>query len=232
MKKLWCVTIFILIAGIGTGFAFRYNMSDCGISGIRKIEDIQALNCNVNQIFEEEDVELFIEDGRKQFDNLPETVEIYVAVPTGIIRQINFTFFQEVKIAKIIKGELEEEETIEIVTQGGFYDQKYKYHDYSNNRPLYFGMKNILLPESKYLIFVQPLKVNEYTERKRYNLASLLFGTFNLSSDYSQPIDQPANEIPYNEYVGSEYLCDTNNTLEQLLEFKHDIVERYLPETD
>ena len=93
-------------------------------------------------------------------------------------------------------------------------------------------MKNILLPESKYLIFVQPLKVNEYTERKRYNLASLLFGTFNLSSDYSQPIDQPANEIPYNEYVGSEYLCDTNNTLEQLLEFKHDIVERYLPETD
>ena len=50
MKKLWCVTIFILIAGIGTGFAFRNNMSDCGISGIRKIEDIQALNCNVNQI--------------------------------------------------------------------------------------------------------------------------------------------------------------------------------------
>lgn len=228
MKRLWWVTFSIILAGIGIGIGFRHNMCDRGISGIRKIEDIQALDCNVNQIFLEEDVELFIEDGKKQFDNLPETVEIYVVIPTGAVRQRNFTFFQEVKIAKIIKGEQKEAEIIEIVTSGGFYDQKHKYHHYSNDRPLYFGMRNILLPENEYLIFVQPLKVNAYTERKRYNLASLLFGTFNLSSDYSRPIDKPINEILYNEYGDSEYLCDTNNTLERLLEFKQDIVGRYL----
>lgn len=230
MKKVWCVTIFIILAGVGISFSFRHNMCDRGVSGIRKIEDIRELNCNVNQIFAEEDVELFIEDARKQFDNLPEAVEIYVVIPTGVVRQLNFTFFQEVKIAKIIRGEQEEEEVIEIVTQGGFYDQKYKYHHYLNNRPLYFGMKNILLPGNEYLIFVQPLKVNGYTERKRYNLSSLLFGTFNLSSDYSKPINKPINEIAYNEYGDSEYLCDTNNTLEKLLQFKHNIVERYLTE--
>lgn len=228
MKKICFATIIVLLAGIGTGIGFRQNAGDSGISRIRNIEDIRALECNVNQIFTEDDVELFIEDGRKQHDGLSEAVEIYVVTPTDVVTQLNFTFFQEVRISKTIKGDRTENEIVEIVTQGGFYDQKYKYYDYSNDRPLYYGMTNILLPGYEYLVFVQPLKVNKHTDRKRYNLATRLFGTFNLTSDYSKPIDKPVNEISYNEYGDSEYLCDTYDTIDYLVRFKHSIVEKYL----
>lgn len=228
MKKLCFATIIIILACIGTGIAFKQSAGDSGVSRIQNMEDIRELNCNVNQIFTEADVDLFIDDGRRLFDSLPETVEIYVVTPTDTVAQLNFTFFQEVKIIKPLRGAGMADEIVEIVTSGGFYDQKYKYHDYSNDRPLYYGMTNILLPGYEYLIFVQPLKVNEYTEKKRYNLATRIFGTYNITSDYSKPINRPAHEIAYNEYGDSEYLCDTYDTIEHLLKFKHSIVEKYL----
>lgn len=63
-----------------------------------------------------------------------------------------------------------------------------------------------------------------------FPFAMSLFGTFNLTSDYSKPIDRPISELRYNEFGDSEYLCDTADTLAALLDFKHSVIERFLGE--
>jgi hypothetical protein len=53
---------------------------------------------------------------------------------------------------------------------GGVYDRKYRAINYTNDRPIYSGFINIMLPDSEYLVFVNPLEINELTEIKRYRL--------------------------------------------------------------
>ena len=86
-----------------------------------------------------------------------------------------------------------------------------------------------MFSEYQYLIFIVPLALNKYTEMKQYRFENSLFGSFNITSDYSLPIDKPANQIAYNDFGDSEFLCDTQETLDQILELKHSVLERYLP---
>lgn len=230
MKKMGLLSILVILAGLCIGFGFRRNAKDAGIIGIQNIEDIRALDCNVNSIFSTDEAELFIAGFEKTFDNLPDDVEVFVVVPTGAIAQYNFTMLQEVEVREVVKGQGAQNDVIQIVTVGGFYDQEYSRVDFPNERPAYYGMMNILFPENEYLVFLKPLKVNAYTEERRYNLALSLFGTFNLTSDYSKPIDRPVSELRYNEFGDSEYLCDTADTLAALLDFKHSVIERFMGE--
>ena len=64
-------------------------------------------------------------------------------------------------------------------------------------------------------------------DKESYYLAFTLFSVFNLSSDYSYPINKPVAEIDYNEFGNSEFLCDTEYTLGKLLEFKRKIIDLY-----
>lgn len=228
MKKICLMSIISIVAGLCISIGFKQNIKDMGIAAIQNIEDIRALDCNANQIFTEADVKLFIADAGSKHGNLSEDVEIYVVTPTNKITQYNFTMLQEVEITETIRGGGTKNDRIQIVTAGGIYDQKYRYYDYTNDRPVYYGMTNILLPGNKYLVFLEQLKINRYTECKRYNLAMPLFSTFNITSDYSKPVNKPVSEISYNEYGDSEYLCDTSDTIECLLNFKHSILDIYL----
>ncbi len=227
MKKICFISVIAIIAGLCIAMAFKHHCKNRGIIDLRSIEDIQALNCNVNQLFTEEDVDLFIADAEYSFNNLPEDTEIYIVSPSDNIIQYDFTMIQEVEIDKVIRGSSAESDTIQIVTTGGIYDQEYRYYDYANDRPLFYGMTNILFEGNQYLVFLSPLRVNMYTEEKRYNLAMPLFSTFNLTSDFSIPIDEPVNAIAYNDFGRSEYLCDTQNTLDRLLAFKRSVLDSY-----
>lgn len=222
------VSIIVFVVGCCMGMLFKHNCVNRGIMDIHTRADALALNCNINQMFTEEDVDFFIADAEKSFVGLPGGTEIYVVQPVDSIAQHNFTLLQEVEIVRVLEGACQENGVIQIVSMGGFYDQKYRYHEYTNENPLFFGMNNILLPENQYLVFLTPLEINKYTETKWYRPAFSLFSTFNLTSDDSIPIDRAVNTIGYNEFGDSEYFCDTPDTLEHLLTFKHSVLKQYL----
>lgn len=228
MKKIFLTSVIAIMVALCIAIVFRCNCKNRGIIDIHTIEDIKVLNCNVNQMFSEEDVDLFIADAENYFSALPENINIYIVSPTNNITQNDFTMIQEVKIDKIIRGECAQSDNIQIVTTGGIYDQIYRYHAYTNDRPLFYGMINILLPNNQYLVFLNQMRINMYTEEKRFYLARPLFSTYNITSDYSIPIDEPVNTIAYNDFGDSEYLCDTQNTLDHLLAFKKCVLDQFI----
>lgn len=225
MKRFLVMVGIILCGALALGFVCKSSYVDRGISGLRIVEDIEALNCNVNQIFTEEDVELFIADAREQFQNLSEDVNIYVVKPQNNLQQYNFTMLQDVEVVEVIQGDAMVNETIQIVSNGGVYDQKYRYYEYDNTAPIYYGMTNLFLPDNLYVVFVEPLETNIYTDVKHYNPAFPVFSAFNMTSDYSLPVCGSVNKIRYNDFGKSEFFCDTEETLESILDFKREVIE-------
>ena len=231
MKK--CV--WLLVAGMAVtllaGLICKNSFKNLGIADIEKMEDIRALECNVNQIFTEKDVELFIEGCPVgYFEEAFEEKTVLIVKPTDKIHQYNFTMTQEMEIIEVLNGVAKEGDSVEFVSIGGVYDQRYAFHRYDNDRPLHYGMMNLLCPDSYYLVFAEALETNAYTDVQRYRGAFTLFNTFNLSSDYSKPINAPIETIAYNDYENSEFLCDTQETVDKLVVFKTEVLQAVLTE--
>lgn len=231
MKRWFIIMTSLTISSLIIGLIGKHSFVDNGIMGIRTLEDIRKLDCNVNQIFTSKDVDAFINDYPDTFfKNLPDNINVLIVKPTNNIRQYDFTMTQEVKIIEVLIGSANKGSLVELVAGGGIYDQKYKYigDNYGNSRPIYFGMMNIMFPDNLYLVFVNALNTNIYTKTMRYHMAVSLFSAFNITDDYSIPISKPVNEILYNDFGNSEFLCDSYNTLEKLLELKKQVINQFL----
>jgi hypothetical protein len=230
MKKWYILITILTVSSFLMGLICKNSFKDNGIMAIRTIEDVRELNCNLNQLFTEEDTELFISDySDVLLKELPNDINVLIVKPTNSIRQYNFTITQEVEIVEVLIGRAEIGKAVELVISGGgVYDQIYKYHNYDNSRPLFFGMVNIMFYDNLYLTFVKEMNTSDYTDVKRYQIGFPLFGAFNLTDNYSIPIDKPVNTIPYNDFGNSEFLCDSPDTLEKLLKFKQQVIEQFL----
>ena len=231
MKKY----VWMLVAGMAVvllvGLICKNSFKNLGIVDIENMEDIRELDCNVNQIFTENDVELFIADcPLGYFEKALKEKTVLIVKPTNKIHQYNFSMTQEMEIIEVLNGEEKEGNIVEFVSIGGIYDQRYAFHHYDNDRPLHYGMINLLCPDSYYLVFADALETNTYTDVQRYRGAFTLFSTFNLSSDYSKPINVSIESIAYNDYEDSEFLCDTQETVDKLVEFKTEVLQAVLTE--
>jgi len=224
MKKFTVIAGIIVCGVLALGFVCKSSYEDRGISSLRTVEDVEALNCNVNQIFTKEDVEQFLPDVEEMLEGLSEDAGIYIVKPLNHLQQYNFTLTQDVEVVEVLQGDALEKETVRIVSNGGIYDQKYGVYEYDNSAPIYFGLTNLLFPENEYLVFLEPLKTNAYYEVKHYNPADALFFAFNLTCDESTPVSGGVNEIAYNDFGRSEFLCDSEETLEHLQSFKKEVI--------
>ena len=230
MKRIAILSVIAVSIAITIGFVSKSTFQDNGIISISKIEDIRLLNCNVNQVFTDSD-EFGIYQGEYTMQTLEELGNMAVILrvrPTNNIRQYNFTTTQQVQITAVVKGNAVIGALVELVySGGGVYDQKYRSTNYTNDCPIYSGFTNYMLPNNEYLVFVDPLEINEFTDIKRYKIESPLFCVLNLTSDYSIPVDKPFNELTYNEFCESEFFCRSEKTLNRVLEIKHYIINHY-----
>lgn len=228
--KRWYILIAVLtFSSFIIGLICKSSFKDNGIMGIRTIEDVRALNCNVNQLFTKEDTELFISEYSDiLLKQLPDDINVLIVKPTNSLRQYNFTMTQEVEIIEVLSGSAESGEFVELVTAGGVYDQKYNHHNYDNSRPVFYEMYNIMLSDNLYLAFVKEMNTSSYTDKPLYAMGFPIFWAFNLTDNYSLPIDKPENTIHYNDFGNSEFLCDSPDTLEKLLNFKYQVMEQFL----
>ena len=231
MKKWIAIQSAIVIVVLIFGLVGKSSFQDRGIIGIRTIEDVKQLNCNVNQVFVDDEFALREEATiNKLMQNLEAVENIFVVVPTNSIHQYNFSVNQEVQIEQVIKGNSAQQgDIVELVSTGGVYDQKYRYHDYQNTNPIFFGLTNFLLPNNRYLVFVNPLSTNEYTDVNMFRIETNLFHVLNLTSDYSIPIDDEITNVSYNDFLDSEFFCESQSILDKVIEIKHRIIEYYVP---
>ena len=231
MKRFFVFISISIIVALGIGQVGKKSFQNKGIVSINSIEDIRYLDCNVNQIFTSEDVDYFIEDYSNGYlSEAANGLNVMIVKPTNVIHQYNFLMTQEVEIIEVLNGNANKGSIVEIVKSGGVYDQKYKYHTYDNDRPLYYGLTNLMFENNYYLVLTEPLQINEYLEEKKYRLAFSVFSVFNLSIDYSKAIDKPIEEIAYNDYKDSEFLCDSEETADKLILFKHEVLNEILTE--
>lgn len=230
MKKWFIIEITAVFIFAVIGFLGKISFQDRGIIGIRTLEDVRSLDCNVNQLFTEEDVDLFIEGAVASFQNSSENVDVFVVKPMNNLRQYNYTMIQEAEVVEVIRGNSVKNNIIQIVTSGGVYDQKYKFHEYDNPRPLFYGMMNLMFSDNLYLVFLQPLETNVYERVERYFTAFTLFSTLNITSDYSIPANVDITKVHYNDFGNSEFLCDSDSTIDKILKFKKEIINAFLTE--
>lgn len=232
MKKWFVGMMVLVVLAFGAGMIGKSTFRNVGVIDIENMEDIRELNCNVNQIFEEETVDMFIPDNPTvSFKLMAKQVTVMVVKPTNVIRQYNFTMTQEVEVIEVINGEVEEGDIVEIVSSGGVFDQAILkgLRHYENDRPVQYSFVNLMFEDNYYLVFAEALDTNAYSETKRYREA-FTFSQWNLSSDYSKPIDVPLETIAYNDYENSEFLCDTQETVDKLVAFKNEVLQAILTE--
>lgn len=230
MKKWLVGMVMLVLLAFGMGMVGKSTFRNSGVIDIKNMEDIRELNCNVNQIFEEETVDMFIPDNpTASFKLMAKQATVMIVKPTNVIRQYNFTMTQEVKVVEVINGEAKAGDIVEIVSSGGVFDQSILkgLRRYENGRPVQYSFINLMFEDDYYLVFVQPLEINSYTEKQRYQ-ANDIFSQFNLTSDYSKPIDAPVETIAYNDYGNSEFLCDTQGTVDKLEAFKMEVLQTIL----
>ncbi len=232
MKKWFVGMMVLVVLAFGAGMIGKSTFRNVGVIDIENMEDIRELNCNVNQIFEEETVEKFmVSYPLSRFEEAAKEMTVMIVKPTDVIRQYDFTMTQEVEIVEVINGEVREGEFVEIVSSGGVFDQSILggYRKYNNERPVQYSFVNLMFEDNYYLVFAEALDTNAYSETKRYREA-FTFSQWNLSSDYSKPIDVPLETIAYNDYENSEFLCDTQETVDKLVAFKNEVLQAILTE--
>ncbi|MDR1131249.1 MAG: hypothetical protein LBL15_02390 [Oscillospiraceae bacterium] len=227
MKRIIVLSVsFLLIAAV-IGLYSNATFKDGGVISISNIEDIRLLNCNITQIFDEDDTFGVFKNAyaEQRLAELNAMDFILVVKPANHIREYNFTLTQRVQIAEVIKGDAAVGEFAELVSSGGVYDQKYRAIEYFNSRPVYSGFINLLLPDNEYLVFVNALETNELTDLKRYRIESPFFCVLNLTSDYSRPVDKPVNALTYNDFDESEFFCQSDKIRDRILEVKRHILQ-------
>lgn len=229
MKKWGVLLLGLTVCTALIGLIGKSSFKDRGILSVSSIEDIKSINPNINQIFTEADVELFIADYEEgRYENLSDDTEVWIVQSNDKITQYDFSMLQEVKILQVLKGTAEENSIAEVVSSGGIYDQKYRYHSYDNEAPVFFGMMNVMLPKQEYLLFVKKMDVSKYTDKQYYRTAFPLFSYFNLTEDYAVALNASADTLRYNDVGNSEFLCDTQETVRKLMDFKQKVIGKFV----
>lgn len=231
MKHVALVSIILVLLALSIGLIFKLGFKDNKIISIQSIDDIVGLNCNINQIFSDEDEFGVFQDDyiSKIADELDKASSILIVRPTGYIRQYNYTSLQQVEVIEVIRGSASAGDIIELTGTGVFsvYDQKYAAMDYDNDNPIYSGFVNCMMNRHEYLVFVEDLSLNKISNVKKYWVESPFFTVLDLTSDYSIPVNKPVNELKYNDFAESEFFCQSEKMLNRLLEIKYYILNRY-----
>lgn len=220
-----CIVVFITIC-LGQVCKLRFN--DCGISSIENYEDINKLNCRVDYIFgnNNEDEEFiyysFTEYEEDYVNDLDDCDIIIIGESTGKYKIYGHSFYQEVKVNEVIRGnkkEINENDIIDVYNTYGFISE--------NNKPLYNNIKNIMIKGTPYLIFLHTIKLNEYTGEKAYKDQGGYFCFLRLTDDIDYTIVEPLENIRFNDLQDLEFFTSSERILKQIQIIKQKIIDKY-----
>lgn len=176
MKK--CVAVFIclvIVSGV-IGMIGKQHISDCGIVSAETIRDIKEMQCYLEVIDSESQMERYktmlkedSEEFQEQLDTLEEAEYIAIVVPTGKVKLYETEVIQEVKVQEVKKGNTDlTGKTIKIEDLGvGFRLDKKKI-----TVPNCYSIQNIMQKNTKYLCFFNGIPLNQKNKIEQYGLIS------------------------------------------------------------
>lgn len=95
---------------------------------------------------------------------------------------------------------------------------------------MFWGTKgqNVLIFDHQYLVFCEKNEVSDYLDKPAYRGLPMSFGYLDLTSNESKLVD--LNDNRCENYIGSEFFVNRQETLDALLTIKSKIIERYYPD--
>lgn len=228
MKRWTIGMITAILITLVFGQVSKANFKDCGIASIINDESIYELNAGMDYIFgNTQENEEFIYNSLTEYEDdyvndQDEASIIVIGTATGNYSQSAFSFGQEIKVKRVIIGtDVMTNDIIYVYNTDGF-----KADD--SGRPVYTNIQNIMFENSEYLIFLDPLELNEYTEEHVYSLVGSYFSYISLSKRNTCPIKLPLETLQFNELKDFEYFASSERILEQIVIVKQKIIDKYI----
>jgi hypothetical protein len=162
MKRWFGIQIIIVFVVALFGLISKTQFTNSGILDIKNIEDTYKIDSGLMYIFG--DNKHTGDSEENLYNNLQKYEDDYVndsnlapiaiiGHSTGNLESYNSSFGQEIIVDKIIKGaDIEEGGTYYVYSNDSF--------DLINNKVVYNGLKNLMNPDCRYLIFLEPSKLN------------------------------------------------------------------------
>lgn len=224
MKRIsiaWFLGALMICITVVVGILFRINMKDCGIAGLKHVEDIPsgimleyAFGANGNESSGITEMTL------QELENAP---IIAVVSPTGNIEVAGNVGLQEFTIDRVIKGE-------ELVSEGdvGYVHQAYFFGVLSNFSAYYREAINVMWPEYDYLVFLKESPLNEYQNRDVFFIVSSLLGCVRTDHSQTETLDEDYQSYDFLELKEYEFFSVSEKITEEQNKVREELREKYL----
>ena len=214
------VIIIIMVALIGQ--ICRFNFSNCGIAGLKTVEDTLLLDCGVTYIFENgmyKNMKMYEDD---YVNDMDQASIIVIGEPTGEIIQDGERFGQEIIVKQILNDSgISEKDRFYVYNVDGF--------EMIDGKAMYYGGRSLMSKDSLYLIFLDTIPYDSVLPKKGYDLSGGFFSYLRLSNSISEPILGQSGQINYNDIYQYEYFAESQKILDQIYEIKNRIIDRFRP---
>lgn len=206
------------------GAAFFLNLPDCGLSELKRVEDIKTEKITLNYAWGKED-----ESGMR-FESSDETDPygvasaacVAVVSATGNIRQTDASIGQEVVIREICKGDelISVGQTVYVYTYFGFLPV--------DGHIEYFNTLNLMYPGSDYLIFMDASPLNAYQTGQAYILKSDRFGYVKIQHTDTPTLKPDYRKYDFSELTEYEFFSTSDVITDIMNKAQEDLLKHYL----
>lgn len=194
---------------------------DVAIKTTMTLEELQNLPIQVKYV---EDIETWNEEFfsgfcQEQLDGAEKCENIFKVIPTGNLYINNQIIMEEAKIQSVIKGTC----TDEIIwLKNGLADTV----EYDGKNAILNGMDRSFMQKGcEYLIFVDKVKTNPYSEKKVYiEQENMWFGCYNLTRDSNVVV--ASDGVEYDAEV--EFYANDKKIIDCYNRAKKELIEKYL----
>lgn len=215
MKKNIIALLGLILISVILAIVVRNNMFEKShISNYVTLDVLQNEKLMINSYstekdFSEEDLARFVEC---ECEVALERENVFVVYPTGNLYVNNSVIMQEVLVEEVIKGQCEYEK-IWICSQGS------SIIDNGDNTYVYVGLDYSLMQlENKYLVFCIPSEINDYSNKKIYNIDdNLWFSYYNITRDSEMVMEDTLYNENIEFYTDSELVLRYYNSLKEEL---------------
>lgn len=227
MKRWIIFQLLLLAAVVCVGQIGKSTFTDSGAASLTSIDEALLLDSGIDYIFTSKDLDSFKSYEEQYVTDVDQASLVVLATPTGNLSQRHFSLGQEIKIDRVIKGNTQLKDTVTayVFSQDGFVVA-----DELHSGLTYYSIKNLMKPNHQYLVFINPLEINNYLKEPGYSLVSSFFNYLDLTSNASTITNIPLDKLRFSDLKDNEFYSNSQEVLEQLLNIKKQIITKYVGE--
>ena len=216
--------ISLLLIAIILGLVFQGSISDCGISHLSNIKDVEDSHIVLNYAWNEND------EGGLTLTSFGSDVDLYgvasaeiiaVVAPTGNIIQTEGSIGQEFTVKEIIKGDasLSVGNTAYVYQYFGFQEV--------DGHIEFMNTLNLMNPENDYLIFMDSSQLNAYQNEPAFILKSEFFGY--IKTDHTDTLTLEGNYRDYNfsDLANYEFFSTSESVTKTLNYIRSELLKKF-----